>query len=113
MSVLHRFHCIKASDEMTNSVGTISYRTLSHIALQTIYHKMYSKTCVIRPLSKRLKIGFQDQLSLNAGQREHSAILLTCIKLPIVIKIFVLSIFQWLFTQVLHRFYCIKALVMK
>ena len=30
-------------------------------------------------------------------QREHSAILLTCIKLPFVIKIFVLSIFEWPF----------------
>ena len=28
-------------------------------------------------------------------QREHSAILSTCIKLPVVIKIFVLSIFEW------------------
>ena len=49
----------------------------------------YSKTCVKQPLSKRLKLGFQDQLSLNAGQkycrmlqREHSAILLVFIKLP-------------------------------
>ena len=61
----------------------------------------YSKTCVKRPLSKRPKIVFQGQLSLNAGQKycrmlhlEHSAILLTFIKLPIVIKIFVLSIFE-------------------
>ena len=30
-------------------------------------------------------------------QREHSAILLTFIKLPFVIKIFVLSVFEWLF----------------
>ena len=30
-------------------------------------------------------------------QREHSAILLTFIKLPIIIKIFVLSIFEWSF----------------
>ena len=30
-------------------------------------------------------------------QGEHSAILLTFIKLPFVIKIFVLSIFEWLF----------------
>ena len=51
---------------------------------------------------RRQKIGFQDQLSLNAGQKycrmikgEHSAILSTCIKLPSVIKIFVLSIFEW------------------
>ena len=49
-----------------------------------------SKTCVKRPLSKRPKIGFQDQLSLKAGQQycrmlqgEHSAILSTFIKLPL------------------------------
>ena len=42
--------------------------------------------------------------SLNTGQmycrmfqREHSAILLTFMKLPFVIKIFILSIFEWLF----------------
>ena len=29
----------------------------------------YSKTGVKRPLSKRPKIGFQDQLWLNAGHR--------------------------------------------
>ena len=61
-----------------------------------------SKTYVTRPLSKRPQFGFQDQLSLNAGQkycrmlqREHSAILSTFIKLPFVIKIIVLSIFEW------------------
>ena len=55
----------------------------------------YSKTSVKRTLSKRLKIGFQDQLSLNADQKycrmlqgEHSAILLNFIKLPFVITIF-------------------------
>ena len=63
--------------------------------------------------SKRTpKIGFQDLLSLNAGQKycrnagqkycrmlplEHSAILLTFIKVPLAIKIFVLSIFEWPF----------------
>ena len=64
----------------------------------------YSKTCVKQPLSKRPEIGLQDQLSLNAGQkycrmfqREHSAILSTFIKLPFVIKIFILSIFEWQF----------------
>ena len=61
-------------------------------------------SCVKWLLSKRPKINFQDQLSLNAGQKycrmlplEHPAILLTFIKLPFVIKIFVLSIFEWLF----------------
>ena len=70
----------------------------------------YSKTCVKRPLSKRPKIDttFQDQLSLDAGQKycrmlkgEHSAILLTFIKLPFVIKIFVLSILSGSLRQVL------------
>ena len=53
---------------------------------------------------KRPKNGFQDLLSLNAGQKycrmpqgEHFAILLTFIKSPYVIKIFVLSIFEWPF----------------
>ena len=56
--------------------------------------------CVKGPLSKRPKVVFQ--LSLNARQKccrmltlEHSAIFLTFIKLPFVIKIFVLSIFEW------------------
>ena len=51
---------------------------------------------------KKTKIGFKDQLRLNADQkycrmlqREHSAILSTFIKLPFVIKIFVLSILEW------------------
>ena len=53
---------------------------------------------------KKQKIGFHDQLSLNVGQkycrmlqREHFATLSTFIKLPFVIKMFVLSIFEWPF----------------
>ena len=53
---------------------------------------IYSKTCVIPPLSKRPKIGVQNQLWLNVGQKlcrmvqgEHSAVLSTFIKLPFVI----------------------------
>ena len=48
-----------------------------------------------------------DQLSLNDGQKycrmlqmEHYAILSTFIKLPFIIKIFVLSIFVWPFYTV-------------
>ena len=69
---------------------------------------LFSKTCVKRPLLKRPNICFQDQLSLNAGQKycrmlqgEHSAILLTFIKLSFVIKIFILLILSGHFTQVL------------
>ena len=61
---------------------------------------LYSKTCVKRPLSKRPKIDFQDQLLLYAGQKycrmlrgEHFTILQIFIKL----KIFVLSLFEWPF----------------
>ena len=61
----------------------------------------YSQTCVKRPISKRPKIGFH-RLLPNAGQkfcrmlqREHSAIPSTFIKLPVVIKTFVLPIFEW------------------
>ena len=53
---------------------------------------------------KKIKNWFQDKLSLNVGQNycrmlhgEHSAILSTFIKLPFVIKIFVLSMFEWPF----------------
>ena len=59
---------------------------------------VYSKTCLKLTLENKTKNVFQDRLSLNAGQKycrmlqgEHSAILLTFIKLPFVIKIFVLS----------------------
>ena len=62
----------------------------------------YSKTCLKPPLKKKTKIDFQDRLMLNACQKycrmlqgKHSAILLTFIKLPFAINIFVLSIFEW------------------
>ena len=67
-----------------------------------IYFHVISTTCLKQPLKKKTKIGVQERLSLNAGQKycrmlplEHSAILSTFIKLPFVIKIFVLSIFEW------------------
>ena len=55
-------------------------------------------------LLKNTKNGFQDWLSLNAGQKyckmiqmEHFAILSTFIKLQVVTKTFVLFIFEGLF----------------
>ena len=79
------------------------------------YHNCPNKnteysTCTVKPVlsshsKSRPKIVFQTQLSLNEGQKncsmpqgENSAILSTFIKLPFhafVIKIFVLSIFEW------------------
>ena len=59
---------------------------------------MYSKTCVKRPLSKRLKIGFQDQLPLNAGGGGGGGGgILQYFRPSLIIKIFVLSIFEWPF----------------
>ena len=81
---------------------------------------LYSKTCLKWPLSRRPQIGFQDQLSLNAGQKycrmlqgEHSAILSTFIKLSFVIRIFILSIFEWrLYTVLLSlSFWCLVMVV--
>ena len=67
-----------------------------HVSAHQILVLMeYSKNSVERTLSQRPKNVFQDQLSLNVGQKysrmlhgEHSAILLTFIKLPFIFKIF-------------------------
>ena len=59
--------------------------------------ELYSKTCIKRPLKKKTKgwlirsiIAYCRSKVLQNAQ--HSAILLTCIKLQFVIKIFVLTI---------------------
>ena len=61
------------------------------------------KPIVSHHSKRRPKVGFQDQLSLYAGQKycrmlqgEHTAILWTFIKLLFVYKNFVLSIGEWL-----------------
>ena len=81
-------------------LGAISSSTIA----RELVVLLYSNTCVKRPLTKRLKLCFQDQVSLNEGQThcrmlqwEHSAILSTFIKLPFVFKIFILLIFEWSF----------------
>ena len=58
----------------------------------------YSKTCVKRPLSKRPKIGFQDQLSLKAGQKYCRMLK----GLPFDKDL----CFVYFWAAVLHRFYC-------
>ena len=62
----------------------------------------YSKACLKWPLSKRKKMGFMTNYRLMQVKRiarcSHWSILqilLTFIRLPFVIKIFVLSIFEW------------------
>ena len=49
-----------------------NHQRLKCILIRKIFicnYLIYSKTCVKWPLSKRPQIGFQDQLSLNAGQK--------------------------------------------
>ena len=65
---------------------------------------LYNKTCLKRPLKKKAKHWFSRQIIakcrskvLQNAPREHSAILLSFIKLPFVVKIFVLSVFEWPF----------------
>ena len=67
------------------------------------WYLSYSKPVLSGHSKRRQKIGFQDWLSLNAGQMycrmlqwEHSALLSTFINRLHVIKIFVLSILEWL-----------------
>ena len=77
-----------------------------------IHSKLHTLILYIKPVlsdysKRRPKISFQDRLSLNAGQKycrmlqEHSAIILTFIKLPFVFKTFVLSFLSGHLRQVL------------
>ena len=69
--------------------------------------RIYSETCLKRPLKQKTKIGFQDQLLLNVGQKYYR-MLSTFIKLPFAIKTFDLSIFEWLlktgFTEYIYLY---------
>ena len=58
---LHGNYTLIATNEYGIANKTIPYHTMAP--------SKYSKTCVKRPLPKRPQIGFQYQLSLNAGQK--------------------------------------------
>ena len=56
-------------DEDLDKIETLlSNCVVAHLCLNSDFN-INSKTCVKRPLSKRSKIGFQDQFSLNTGQK--------------------------------------------
>ena len=87
---------------MNDNMGVA--RTLTHSKGRLLERAVITVNLCKTATLKKTRICFQDQLSLNAGQKycrmlqgEHSAILPTFIKLPLVIKIFVLSIFKWPF----------------
>ena len=83
-------HCIRGANATKLFVG----QNLKLNKKTTFEHNVLSKSFVKRPRSKKSKIGFQDQLSLIAGQKYcrmlkvvHSAILLTFIKLPLILSL--------------------------
>ena len=80
---------------MLQSCGTLVLNPCLFLR-RTELNRIYSKPCVKRSLSKRQTIGFQDQLSLNAGQK-YCRMLSTFICITLVIKILLLSIFEWPF----------------
>ena len=121
MAVLHRFcrersglvvECLTRDREAagSNLTGVTALCPWARHIYSTLELVQPRKTCPC--LIERLLMGRkeskqtnQNQLSLNAGQkyckmlqREHSAKLMTFIKLPfVIIEIFVLSIFEWPF----------------
>ena len=110
VSWIHDMKAIISADDLAKDVAGAEALLDRHQEHKVINHYynwqtlfwVYNKTFPKQPLSKTPKIGFQNQISLNAGQkycrmlqREHSAILSTLIKLPFVIKIFVVFIFEW------------------
>ena len=94
--------CLVCSDSLLSTCSNVNKAQLLHLQ---------KNMCKIA--SKRQKIGFQDRLSLNAGQKycrmlqgEYSAILSTFNRLRFVIKTFVLSIFEWPFyTGFTHSYF--------
>ena len=66
------------------------------------------KTCIKQPLSKRPKIGFQNQLSLNAGQRYCRMLQVEQYFQPsLSYHLSLRSLFCLFLSGRLHRFYCI------
>ena len=82
---------------MTIAVDLGRKATKQNIHVKTRYTHAYSKTCVNGHSQKDQKLVFKTNYHLMQVQGEHSAILSTFIKLPFVIKTFVLSIFEWPF----------------
>ena len=72
--------------------------TIHRMACKSHIDKIYTVKPVLSGHSKRRpKIGFQDRLWINAGQKycRMLRVLSTLIKLLFVFKAFVLSIFEW------------------
>ena len=69
-------------------VSCFHEKTIGHITT-------YSKTCVKRPLSKGPKMVFKTVYCLKQVKSIAECLLSIFVKLPVVIKTFILSIFEW------------------
>ena len=69
------------------------------------YVKDYSKNCVKPPLSKRQNIGFQDQSSINAGQKYCRIAFCNTVDLHLATICYLDLCFVYFGVAVLHRFY--------
>ena len=70
------------------------------ISTKISYNGLNCPVITVKPVlsshsKRRPKIGFQDRLALNAGQKYCRMLQETFIKLPFVFKTLVLSIFEW------------------
>ena len=63
-SALNRTHVTLSFMTLQKGILFLNWMKSNHWSVKT-----YSKTCLEQPLKKRPKIGFQDWLSLSAGQK--------------------------------------------
>ena len=98
---------IKYGSRTSKSILPSFHIELGHTSCQSccvsFKYSNYNRVKLCKTVTLKIpQNGFQSQLSLCVGQKycrmlqgEHSAILLTFIKLPFVIKTFDMSVFEW------------------
>ena len=100
VTAISRLNVTDFSNKFRKSQITTVY--MNSAMTKPIFRPIYCKACVKRPLSKRQKIGFKTNYRLiqvkSIAEGSKRVFCSTFdLKLPFVIKIFVLSIFEWPF----------------
>ena len=87
------FLCLSSYGPLYTRKDRVLFKQKKMCHFFSFLHKKYSKTCLRRPLKEKTKIGFQDRLSLNAGQKycrmlqgEHSATLSTSLSFHLSLR---------------------------
>ena len=79
-------------------MNEFAFSNVLHVQVSMLSRLTYNKTATFKKEQKLVSRHIIAECRLNVlqmFQKEHSAIRLTFINLPLVIKIFVLSIFEW------------------